>query len=492
MTSFEADLEKFPHGLAGFRKDLTELGLEQLLVWHTFSGYWSGMSPKVYGEYGVKERNYLIPPRHLAAGNGDRPESGPDEGLDTTGVGKRFYPMNLTKKQTGLSYMQFGRLMHDFHYYLARQGVDGVKIDAMTWIEGYATGQGGMDALAGTMMQALETSAIDCLNGNLLCCSSCSNSILFHSGAGTTVTRTSTDFFPNRPETHGEHILTNVHTSFWMGQVIYPDWDMFQSGHPAGLFHAAARAISGGPVYTTDEPGKEDPEVIRKVRLGDGRVALCTHHARICEDSLFVDPFLNRDLVKIFNFNPCGQVIGIFNCSWPGAGENAEGNGAAAGLVAGATGSAAEAAASPDMHISGRIRLKDVHGLPDGQYAVHINGETGITLMDADSGMDITLPPLGFRICTLAPVTDGFAPIGLIKMFNPGGTVAEVYRNRTGASVFVKLLDGGEFLAYSTSRPRQVLLSGMELAWDYDPETGSLRVQVPGQGDHLLEIFQPV
>lgn len=28
-----------------------------------------------------------------------------------------------------------------------------------------------------------------------------------------------------------------------------PDWDMFQSLHPAAEYHASARAISGGPIY---------------------------------------------------------------------------------------------------------------------------------------------------------------------------------------------------------------------------------------------------
>lgn len=33
------------------------------------------------------------------------------------------------------------------------------------------------------------------------------------------------------------------------------DWDMFSSRHVAADIHAAARAVSGGPVYVSDAPG---------------------------------------------------------------------------------------------------------------------------------------------------------------------------------------------------------------------------------------------
>jgi hypothetical protein len=40
---------------------------------------------------------------------------------------------------------------------------------------------------------------------------------------------------------------------------------MFQTSHPYASFHAAARCISGGPVYITDEPGKHDVDLISQI-----------------------------------------------------------------------------------------------------------------------------------------------------------------------------------------------------------------------------------
>ena len=43
----------------------------------------------------------------------------------------------------------------------------------------------------------------------------------------------------------------STHTHTQPG-ILSPDWDMFQSAHPAAALHAAARAVSGGAVYVSD------------------------------------------------------------------------------------------------------------------------------------------------------------------------------------------------------------------------------------------------
>ena len=61
----------------------------------------------------------------------------------------------------------------------------------------------------------------------------------------------------------------------WAAHLALPDWDMFHSGHAAGAYHAAARAISGGPVYISDVPGKHDAALLRRLCAGDGRALRC-------------------------------------------------------------------------------------------------------------------------------------------------------------------------------------------------------------------------
>ncbi|KAH0558547.1 hypothetical protein GP486_004796 [Trichoglossum hirsutum] len=79
--------------------------------------------------------------------------------------------------------------------------------------------------------------------------------------------RTSDDFYPNVPESHGWHVFVNsMNMTMFSHLNIVPDWDMFQTALPryAG-FHAAARCLSGGPVVITDTPGDHDIGLIQQM-----------------------------------------------------------------------------------------------------------------------------------------------------------------------------------------------------------------------------------
>lgn len=74
------------------------------------------------------------------------------------------------------------------------------------------------------------------------------------------------DFFPDIPKSHPWHIFVNAHNTLLNSHLnILPDWDMFQTCHPYSSFHAAARCVSGGPIYFTDEPGKHDVDLIAQM-----------------------------------------------------------------------------------------------------------------------------------------------------------------------------------------------------------------------------------
>jgi len=68
-----------------------------------------------------------------------------------------------------------------------------------------------------------------------------------------------------------------------------PDWDMFQSKHPAAFAHAAARAVSGAAVYVSDYPGQHDFGLLKKLVLPDGSVLRAQLPGRPTADCLFTD-----------------------------------------------------------------------------------------------------------------------------------------------------------------------------------------------------------
>lgn len=62
------------------------------------------------------------------------------------------------------------------------------------------------------------------------------------------------------------HVFANAHASLLTSHLnTLPDWDMFQTAHPWAGFHAAARCVSGGPLYVTDPPGAHDLGLLRQV-----------------------------------------------------------------------------------------------------------------------------------------------------------------------------------------------------------------------------------
>ncbi|KAK9098634.1 hypothetical protein Syun_025679 [Stephania yunnanensis] len=144
------------------------------------------------------------------------------------------------------------------------------------------------------------------------------HSILCHSSKNAAVVRASDDFFPRDPMSHSIHIVTVAYNSVFMGEFMLPDWDMFYSLHPAAEYHASARAISGGPggpIYVSDEPGKHDFNLLRKLVLPNGSILRARLPDRPTLDCLFSDPSRDSDtLLKIWNMNKYTGVIGVYNC----------------------------------------------------------------------------------------------------------------------------------------------------------------------------------
>ena len=78
--------------------------------------------------------------------------------------------------------------------------------------------------------------------------------------------RNSDDFFPDIPSSHPWHIWANAYNSLLTQHFnTLPDWDMFQTVHEYSGFHAAARCVSGGPIYITDVPGQHNIDLIRQM-----------------------------------------------------------------------------------------------------------------------------------------------------------------------------------------------------------------------------------
>lgn len=103
--------------------------------------------------------------------------------------------------------------------------------------------------------------------------------------------------------------------------------------------------------------------------------------------------------------------------------------------------------------------------------------------------MPLTLNSREYEIFTVVPLKElsngvTFAPIGLLKMFNSGGAVKELdHESKRSAVVDMKVRGCGLFGAYSSSRPKKIVVDSKETEFSYEEASGlvTLALREPEQ-----------
>lgn len=426
LTAFHANA-KFPDGIGGTVKMAKgEFGIDTFIVWHALLGYWRGVHPDKMKAYQLA----LV--------------------KDDFHPGILHYIPNMNEWEGGDLYRveaeSVHNFYHDYHRYLRQHGVDGVKVDNQARLDGLSADSGGRVYLMHRYHEALEGSVNVHFNGNLINCMSCSNEMIYGALASNII-RSSIDFWPDRPATHGEHLYTNAMFGVWFGQFLHPDWDMFQSGHPVGAFHAAGRAVSGSPIYVSDKPDAHDFDLLKKLVLPDGRVMRPIGIGIPTDDCLFHDPTKENILLKIQNHNVVGSVVGIFNAHHEG-----------------------------DI-ITDVIYPAQWHD--DVMVYAH-NAGTFTRYQKADERLELSLSPLGYEILTIVPIANGIAPIGLVEMFNSAGaiTLQGIY----GDTHRWRVRGQGKFVIYAENKPKTITYNARNLDYAYDTATKLVTFHLAGDG----------
>lgn len=395
LWSFRTHPKRFPQGLKPLvDRARADYGVQLFGVWHAFEGYWNGVNPEgeLAGSYRIvnsEGRAYNLPNADLLK----RSLVHPDD---------------------------IGRFYDDYHRLLREQGVDMLKVDNQASLDHFCTREVPPTATMRAYQNALQNSERAHFRGESLHCMSNTTEIAYHLSSAT-VWRSSQDFFPAKPETQGLHVFDNAFNALWVQTFALPDWDMFQTAHPAGAFHAAARAISGGPVYVSDNPERHDFGLLSKLMVSDGRVLRSLQPALPARNTLFEDGRAQPLVTKIVNFNevagwptPIG-VLGLFNCYY---GEN----GAAA--------------------VCGEYGVADMSFLSAPRYALyhHVSGRAVVA--GRVERFPIRLENLGYELVTAAPMEQGVALFGLLDKFN-GSRALESAHWISESALELSLMDGG-------------------------------------------------
>ncbi|KAF5745940.1 stachyose synthase-like [Tripterygium wilfordii] len=457
-------------GLKAFTKDLRTKfeGLDDIYVWHALCGAWGGVRP------GATHLDSKVIPVKVSPG------------LD--GTMTDLAVVKIVEGGIGLVHPDQAEDFYDsMHSYLAKSGITGVKVDVIHTLEYICDEYGGRVELGKAYYKGLTDSLAKNFNGTGLISSmqQC-NDFFFLGTRQISMGRVGDDFWFQDPNgdpmgvywLQGVHMIHCAYNSMWMGQIIQPDWDMFQSDHCCAKFHAGSRAICGGPVYVSDSVGGHDFDLIKKLVFPDGTIPKCQHFALPTRDCLFKNPlFDSKTILKIWNFNKFGGVIGAFNCQ--GAGWNPKEQ-------------RIKGFSECYKPMSGSVHVFDIEwdqkpelaelGKAE-EYIVYLDQAGEIHFMTPKSdAIQVTIQPSTFEIFSFVPLKKvarnaKFAPIGLTNMFNSGGTIQELEYNQSGG-VKIKVKGGGNFLAYSSVAPKKCSLNGVDVGFQW-LTGGKLGLNVP-------------
>ncbi|EPS71735.1 hypothetical protein M569_03022 [Genlisea aurea] len=452
-------------------------GLKYVYVWHAITGYWGGVRPGVK-EMEAYESAMQYP--EISKGVMANEPGWKTDALALQGLGL-VNPKNVY------------RFYNELHSYLASAGIDGVKVDVQCILETLGAGLGGRVALTRQYHHALDASVARNFpdNGCIACMSHNLESLYCSKQTG--IVRASDDFYPRDPASHTIHIAAVSYNTVFLGEIMLPDWDMFHSLHPAAEYHGSARAISGGPVYVSDAPGKHNFDLLKKLVLPDGTILRARLPGRPTADCLFSDPARDGfSLLKIWNMNKHTGVLGIYNCQ-------------------GAAWSAAERRNTKHETngeaITGHVRGQDVHLISDvapdskwnGTVALYSHGSGEVIVLPRNAALPVSLRVLEHRVFTVTPVkllgssgARAFAPFGLIDMFNAGGAVDGVRYDDVDGKVRMEVKGRGRLGVYSSVEPRRCVLGGVGVEFSYDSDSGLATMnlaEMPGEkGVHEVEI----
>ncbi|GLU16734.1 hypothetical protein SLE2022_331500 [Rubroshorea leprosula] len=460
-------------GMKAFTQDLRTKfkGLDDIWVWHALCGAWGGVRT------GSTHLDSKIVPCNVSPGlNGTMQDPAVDKIVEA-GIGL-VHPD------------QAGDFYDSMHSHLAKSGVTGVKVDVIQTLEYVSEDYGGRVELAKAYYDGLSKSLEKNFKGTGIISSmqQC-NDFFFLGTKQISMGRVGDDFWFQDPNgdpmgvywLQGVHMIHCAYNSLWMSQIIQPDWDMFQSDHCCAKFHAGSRAICGGPVYLSDSLGGHDFKLIKKLVFPDGTIPKCQRFALPTRDCLFVNPlFDKKSLLKIWNFNKHGGVVGAFNCQ--GAGWDPKEQ---------------RILGRPECYkaISGTVHLTDIEWDQSkeaapmgeaGEFLIYLNQAEKLLLTTRKSDpIEITIQPSSFELFNFVPVQKlgrmaKFAPVGLTNMFNNVGTIQEVNYAVSGAetSAKIKVKGGGNFLAYSSVSPKKCYLNDAEAEFEWVAD-GKLILKVP-------------
>ncbi|MGE9269992.1 MAG: Sip1-related alpha-galactosidase [Verrucomicrobiales bacterium] len=370
LMSFGVDKKKFPNGWGPVAALKDEEKIKWLGIWRNFGGYMNGVSAK----HRMKDlKQHLMPMknRRTVLPNGT-PEGS-----------KAFYDeMVSDSKDHGFDFMKVDFHFRTFEHYLGTSDPVGAMRLNNEALEN-ATHEAGiplLNCIAQPNINSLQTKY-------------------------SALTRSSPDYNQKDKDKNKCNTYQSFANHLWMTQSVWGDLDMFHS-HDERDVHpmVIARAISGGPVYISDEPSKIVSEVLTPFAYEDGKLLRTSAPATLLPESFFIHPFRDDHVFRVVAPMEGGvAAIALFNFTEGGK-----------SLESGFT--------AEDYRHAGELLTEGKAWLPPAEGLLVYDRESQ-SVVDLGDGFRSEIPNFDARLFLLYPKMKGWAVIGRSDKYLPAAAV---------------------------------------------------------------------
>lgn len=416
MFSLEPDLNKFPNGWDPIIKSKKEDKIKWMGIWHTLLMHWNNVSP----DHKMTELAPYLMPQPINKQKNPKD----NQYLDDAEIQVKA----LIPKDNADDSKQFYK---HFMKAVRSQGFDFLKTDnvSRSTIQYYGTPN---PARAQTNNVLSLEKACKENNIGLMNCSA-QNTIDLLNATHSATMRTSPDYQKNNLATSKSQILQSVFNVLWLGQTLWPDHDMFHSSdEQVGETMAVTKAMSGGPIYLSDDPKDFNKEIIMPLCYENGLLIRPEAPGVPMPESVFSDAlYENKNLYKVI-----------------------------APLKNGACAIAAYNLAIDDKTmLNGKITALDYTysnamiqpytekwKIPEEGLVIYDWKERSGQKLTAE-GINMSIEGFGHKLFLLCPIVDGWAVVGLSgKLLSPS-TIQALKIDKH--SVEIELHEPGEILLFS-------------------------------------------
>ena len=422
MLSFVPDQSKFPKGLKSVVQELRQY-VQHVGIWHTINGYWNGLEKSSFSPYSLftwESDKHFVAPSDL----------------------KRFF--------------------NDWYGFLSSQSISFTKIDNEIVVDRLAAWKFPLNTFAESLHDAINSASTSFFQGNVINCMDMTPHAYYHFNS-TSLARASEDYFPGGTSYDIDgmgnafvHILMCTFNSLYFSQIVFPDWDMFETNNVDGEYHGLARTLSNGPIYITDTSDHVDKDLIEKIVFHD--------LTSIRADSALVPTITSLfQVVTLPTGYTCWSIVKRSNITYKLL------------LVSNIY----------DLEeVDGSFTIEREFGVT-GQFLVYDYFEDKVLHVDSDTIIGGVLGKRGYKHYIITENV-GFTAFGLLNKFNSVAGINTIETVDEG--IILDLVEGGKFMAASDRAVIRVSSGGKEIPFCY--ENGRIDFDVDINSNRILLEFE--